>query len=77
MDVETFLKETAVLITKELQDLNSAKVQTTTWIQFKIEVEGEDGSIIIVNTVKKVFNSRMMEVFQGSEDKSRKSITGE
>ena len=33
MDVETFLKETrrtvANLITKELQDLNSAKVQTT------------------------------------------------
>ena len=33
---------------------------------FKIEVEGRDGSIIKVNEVKKVLNSRMMEVFQGS-----------
>ena len=44
MDEETFLKETRKsvtnLITKELQDLDWAKVQTTAWIQFKVEIEG-------------------------------------
>ena len=44
MDVETFLKETresvANLITKGLQDLDLAKVETTSWIQFKVEIEG-------------------------------------
>ena len=61
--METFLKETsgsfANLITKELQDLDSAKVQTTAWIQFEVE----DGGIIKVDAVKKAFNSQMMEVF--------------
>ena len=42
-------------------------MQTTIWILFKIEVEGEDGSIIKVDEVKKAFNSQMMEVFQGSD----------
>ena len=71
MDVEIFLEETrrsvANLITKELQDLDSAKVQTTAWIQFKVEVEGGEESIIIVDTVKNVLNSRMMEPFQRSD----------
>ena len=70
MDVETFLKETrgsvANLITEELQDLYSAKVQTTAWIQFKVEIKGKDGSVINVDEVRKAFNSRMTEVFQGS-----------
>ena len=68
--METFLKKNrgsvAHLITKELQDLDSAKVHATAWILFKIEVEGEDGSIVKVDEVKKAFNSQMMEVFQGS-----------
>ena len=46
-------------------------MQTTTQIQFKVELEVEvedgDGDIIRVNMVKKVFNSQMMEVFQGSD----------
>ena len=71
MDVESSLKETRGsvinLITKELQHFDLAKVQMTTWIQFKIEVEGEDGSVIKVDEVRKAFNSRMMEVFQGSD----------
>ena len=70
MDVQTFLKETrgsvTNLITKELQNLDSAKVQTTAWILSKVEVEVEDGSVIKVDTVKKAFNSRMM-VFQGTD----------
>ena len=61
MDVETFLKEArenfANLITKELQDLDLAKVQSTAWIQFKVEIEGEDGSVIKVDEVRKAFSS--------------------
>ena len=71
MDVETFLKETkgsvANLITKELRDLDAAEVQTTTWIQFKIKVEGEDGKVVRVTEIRKAFNSQMTEVFQGSD----------
>ena len=73
MDVETFLMETRGsvdnLITKELQDLDSAKVETTTWIQFKVEVEVEDGdgNFVTVDMGKKAFNSQMTEVFQGSD----------
>ena len=70
MDVETFLKETrgsvANLITKELQDLDTAKVQTTAWIRFKVEMDDGDGNVIRIDMVDKTFNSRMMEVFQGS-----------
>ena len=68
MDVETFLRgSVANLITKELQDLELAKVQMTAWIQFMAEVEDGDGNIIRVDMVKKTFNSQMTEVFQGSE----------
>ena len=42
-------------------------MQMTAWIQLKVEIEGEDGSVITANEVRKAFNSRMMEVFQGSE----------
>ena len=69
--METFLKEptgfVTNLITKEHQDLDSVKVQTDAWIQFKVEVEGKDGSINKVNEVRKLFNRWMMEVFQGSD----------
>ena len=47
--------------------MDSAKVQTTAWIQFKVETEGEDRSIIKVDDVRKACNSQMMEVFQGSD----------
>ena len=71
MDVKTFFKKTrgsvTNLITKELQDLYSEKVQTTAWIQVKVETEGEEGSIIKVDEVRKMFNSWMTEVFQGSD----------
>ena len=70
MDVETFFMETrgsvANLITKELKDLNSAKVQMTARIRFKVEVEDGDGKVIRVDRVDKVFNSQMIEVFKGS-----------
>ena len=71
MDVETFLKETresvANLITKELKNLDLAKVQLTALIRFKLELEDGDGDVIRVDTVKKAFNSWMIEVFQGSD----------
>ena len=67
MDLETFLKETrgsvANLMTKKLQDLDSAKVQTTTSIQLKVEVEDGDGDFVRDDTVKKAFNSQMAKVF--------------
>ena len=71
MDVETFLAwETRVsvtnLITKELKDLDSANVQTVACIRFKVKVEDGDENVIRVDTVDKAFNSRMMEVFKGS-----------
>ena len=70
MDVETFLKETrgsvANQIPEELQDFDLVKVHTTAWIQFKVEVRGEDGSVIKVDEVRKVFNNLMTVVFQGS-----------
>ena len=46
MDVDTFLGKTqgkvASLMSRELRELDSADVQTTTWIRFKVEVEEGD-----------------------------------
>ena len=42
--------------------MNSARVQTTTWIRFRIEYE--DG---IVDRIRLPFNSQMVDVFQGSD----------
>ena len=68
--METFLGETrgsvANLMTKELQDLDSTKVQTTAWIRFKVEADDGDGNVIRVDMAHKAFNSRTMEVFKGS-----------
>ena len=41
-------------------------MQTTIWIRFKVEVEVGDGNVRRVDMVDKAFNSRMMEVFKGS-----------
>ena len=71
-DVEIFFTGTrrsvTNLITKDLKDLDSAKVQTTAWIRFKAEAEDGDGdgNIVRDNTVDKAFISQMMEVFKGS-----------
>ena len=45
------------LIKRELNDLNSAREQTTTWIRF---VKDDDQVVL-------AFNSRMMNVHQGSD----------
>ena len=47
----------------EIQDLGSARVQTTTWIRFM--VENEDG--IIDDRVRLPFNSWITNIFQGSD----------
>ena len=71
MDVEPFRGETrgsiTNLITKELKDLDLTKVQTTTWIRFKVEVEDGDENLIRADMVDKAFNSQMMEMFKGSD----------
>ena len=60
MDVDTFFNrirgDLIDLIKRELTDLNSARVQTTTWIRF---IKDDD-------RVELSFNSRMMDVHLGS-----------
>ena len=67
MDVDTFFSrirgELISLINRELIDLNSARVQTTTWIRFIQEFE----DLVEIDRIDKAFNSRMMEVHQGSD----------
>ena len=65
MDVETFFHrirgDLIDLIKQELNDLNSARVQTTTWIRFiRDDEEGQE-------RVEKAFNSLMMSVYRGSD----------
>ena len=55
------------LIAKELQDSDSVNLQMTIWVRFRAEVDCEHGSVMQINTVNKVFNGRMMEVFQRSD----------
>ena len=50
------------LISRGLTDLNSARVQATTWIRFMIDyAEG------IIDMVRLAFNSLMTDTFQGSD----------
>ena len=65
MDVETFFHrirgDPIDLIKRELNDLNSARVQTTTWIRFvREDEEGQE-------RVELAFNSLMMNVYRGSD----------
>ena len=55
------------LIQRQLQELHSTKIQTTTWIKWRKEelsIINEEPDVILVN---KAFNSNMTEVFQGSD----------
>ena len=49
------------LMNRELIDLGSARVETITWIRFRVEVE--DGNVIRVDRVRLPFSSRMTEIF--------------
>ena len=65
MDVETFFNRIGRalinLIRRELKSLNSARVQTTTWIRFVRE--DKDGQ----ERVELAFNSLMMNIYRGSD----------
>ena len=71
MDVETFfdrIRQNLIdLMNGELTDLDSARVQTTAWIRFRVEVEDENGNVIGVDRVRLPFNSRMTDIFRGSD----------
>ena len=71
MDVNTFfdrIKQNLIdLMNRELTDLGSARVQTTTWIRFIQTLEDDFGNIIGSDRVDKAFNSRMTEIHQGSD----------
>ena len=67
MDVETFFDRIrGNLIDLMNRELGSTRVQTTAWIRFRMEVEDENGNVIGVDRVSLPFNSRITEVFQGS-----------
>ena len=67
MDVDTFFSyirgELIRLINQELTNLNSARVQMTTWIRFIQEFE----DLVEVDRAEMPFNSRITEVHQGSD----------
>ena len=67
MDVDTFFscirRELISLINRELTDLNSARVQTSTWIRFIQEFD----DVVEADRAELAFNSRMTEVHQGSD----------
>ena len=71
MGIDTFfdwIRENLIdLMNRELTDLGSAKVQTTAWIRFRMEVEDENRNVIGVDRVDKPFNSKMTEINQGSD----------
>ena len=52
---------------RELTDLGSAKIQMTAWIRFIQALEDDFGNIIEANRVEKPFNSKTMEIHQGSD----------
>ena len=52
---------------KELTDLGSARVQTTSWIRFIQTLEDDFGNIIGFNRGRLPFSSRMTEIFQDSD----------
>ena len=67
MDVATFFsrirRDLIELIRRELTDLDSARVQTTTWMRFIQEFD----DVVEIHRVELAFNSRMTEVHQGSD----------
>ena len=71
MDVDTFfdrIRQNLIdLMNRELRDLGSARVQTTAWIRFIQALEDDFENVIGADRVEKAFNSRMMEIFQGSD----------
>ena len=71
MDADTFfdrIRQNLIdLMNRILTDLGSARVQTTAWIRFRQALEDDFGNIIGVNRAELPLNSRMTEIFQGSD----------
>ena len=71
MDVDTFfdrIRQNLIdLISRELTGVGSARVQTAVWIRFIQSLEDDIGNITGVDRVRLPFNSRMTEIFQGSD----------
>ena len=68
MDVDTFFNWIRQnLIDLMTRELGSARVQTTTWIRFRQASEDDLGNVIGLDRVELPFNSRMTEIFQGSD----------
>ena len=71
MDIDTFfdqIRQNLIdLISRELTDLNSARVQTTECIRFIQSLEDDFGNVIGVDRVSLPFNCRIMDIFQGSD----------
>ena len=71
MDVDTFfdrIRQNLIdLISRELTDLSSARVQTTVWIRFVQALKDDFGNIIGSDRVELPFNSRIMDIYQGSD----------
>ena len=67
MDVDTFFNRIRKnIINLMTMELGSARVQTTTWIRFRQALEDDFGNVIGFDRVELPFNSRMTEIFQGS-----------
>ena len=61
--LQAYRGELISLIRRELTDLNSVRVQLTTWIRFIQEFK----DFVEIDRVEMAFNSRMTEVHQGSD----------
>ena len=70
MDLDTFsdrIRQNLIdLMNRELTDLGS-RVQMTAWIRFRQALEDDVGNVIGFDRVRLAFNSRMTEIFQGSD----------
>ena len=71
MDIDTFfdwIRENLIdLINREVKELGSVRVQTTAWIGFRQALEDDLGNVTGYDRVRLPFNSRMTEIFQGSD----------
>ena len=68
MDVDTFFNRNRKnLIDLMDRGLGSARVQMTAWIRFRQALEDDFGNVIGFDRVELPFNSRMTEIFQGSD----------
>ena len=68
MDIDTFFDWIRQnLIGLMNRELGSARIQTTTWIRFRQAIKDDFGNVIGFDRVELPLNSRMMEIFQGSD----------